>query len=165
MSARYQQYLASREWAVLKQTVKRRSGGFCERDVEPTWLTDYVWISRLGNGWHHVPATQTHHLTYERLYHERPGDLLHVCAGCHEFLSAVQDYDPVLLDEANWHLRRLHSSMRLRAGVLPGDYVNIWAEGFGCAVRMPLEDAAHRLRDSLTAYEFFATNDPDVGIF
>jgi hypothetical protein len=71
---KYQCYLASREWALLKQAVKARSGGRCER---------------CG-----APGTQVHHQTYERLYAERLEDLLHVCGPCHLFLSGKQDRDP-----------------------------------------------------------------------
>lgn len=70
----YGAYLASREWGLKKRAVHARSGGRCERC--------------------HAPANQVHHVTYERLYHERLSDLLDVCRPCHEFLSGVTDYDP-----------------------------------------------------------------------
>ena len=65
---KYNAYLASPEWAVLKNAVKARSGGICEH-------------CRLTTG------TQTHHQTYIRKYAERLSDLLHVCGQCHLFLS------------------------------------------------------------------------------
>ena len=65
-------YMASREWALLKEAVKKRSGGTCEHC-------------------HRVPGTQTHHRTYARLYAERLEDLLHVCEPCHLFLSGKAD--------------------------------------------------------------------------
>ena len=68
-------YMASREWALKKEAVKKRSGGTCEH-------------CRKAKG------TQTHHETYERLYNERLEDLLHVCRPCHEFLSGKTDQDP-----------------------------------------------------------------------
>jgi hypothetical protein len=68
--------LASREWALLKEQVRKRSGGVCER-------------CRVG-----VYAS-THHLTYERIGHERIEDLLAVCEPCHEFLSGKSEYDPL----------------------------------------------------------------------
>lgn len=74
---KYQLYLASREWAVLKEAVRKRSGGQCERC-------------------RNAPGEQTHHQTYERIYQERLEDLLHVCPPCHEFLSGRRSRDPVL---------------------------------------------------------------------
>lgn len=74
--AEYRAYLASREWAVLKEHVRARSGGRCERCRE---------------GDHE----QTHHLTYERIGHEHLEDLLGVCEACHLFLSAKSDIDPL----------------------------------------------------------------------
>ncbi len=71
----YQKYLASREWAVLKEQVRRRSENICER---------------CKVGAHDV----THHLTYERIGHERLEDLLGLCEGCHKFLSGKSDHDP-----------------------------------------------------------------------
>jgi hypothetical protein len=73
--AEYHRYLASREWAVLKTQVRARDGGTCER---------------CGRGAH----AHTHHLTYERLGHERLEDLQGLCAACHAFLSGQTDEDP-----------------------------------------------------------------------
>ena len=73
----YGVYMASREWALKKRAVRERSGGICERCKK-------------------APATQVHHLTYERLYRELLSDLLHVCRPCHEYESAVTDYDPAV---------------------------------------------------------------------
>lgn len=73
--AEYQVYLASREWALLKEQVRARSGGRCES---------------CPDGAH----DQTHHLTYERIGRERIEDLLGVCEACHQFLSAKSDDDP-----------------------------------------------------------------------
>lgn len=82
----YGAYLASREWGIKKRLVRQRSGGNCERCGQP--------------------ATEVHHLTYERLYNERLTDLLHVCHECHEFLSGNTDYDPaekpVRMNEREW---------------------------------------------------------------
>lgn len=71
----YQKYLASREWALLKEAVKKRSGGLCER-------------CKFGF------YEQTHHLTYERIGNELLGDLLGICTPCHEFLSGKHSQDP-----------------------------------------------------------------------
>src|SRR2546426_1847649 len=64
----YQKYLASREWALLKERVRERSGGICERCKS-------------------APHQATHHLTYERVGQELLEDLLGVCEPCHEFVS------------------------------------------------------------------------------
>lgn len=77
-SSDYHVYLASREWALLKNAVKERSGGICER---------------CGL----APHQQTHHLTYERLGKESLEDLQGVCSSCHEFLSAKSNFDPCKL--------------------------------------------------------------------
>jgi hypothetical protein len=74
---KYNLYLASREWAVLKEAVRARSGGVCER-------------CRNADG------QQVHHQTYERKYAEQLEDLVHTCAPCHEFLSGKRAADPVL---------------------------------------------------------------------
>ncbi len=74
---KYNLYLASREWAVLKEAVKERSGGVCERC-------------------RNAPGQQVHHQTYARKYAEPLEDLVHTCAPCHEFLSGKRADDPVL---------------------------------------------------------------------
>jgi hypothetical protein len=63
-----QAYLASPEWALLKNAVKSRSGGVCEHCQQ-------------------ARGTQTHHQTYARLYKELLADLAHVCQPCHLYLS------------------------------------------------------------------------------
>lgn len=72
---KYQLYLASREWAILKEAVRDRSGGTCE-------------YCRLA------PGTQTHHQTYKRIFCESLEDLMHVCEPCHMFLSGRTKVDP-----------------------------------------------------------------------
>jgi hypothetical protein len=72
----YQRYLASREWALKKEAVRKRSRNSCER---------------CGR----VPMQATHHLTYERIGNELLEDLQGVCNPCHEFLSAKTNIDPV----------------------------------------------------------------------
>lgn len=71
----YQEYLASRDWALLKNQVRERSGGTCERC-------------------HRAPHQSTHHLTYARIGHELLEDLLGVCGPCHEYLSGKLHDDP-----------------------------------------------------------------------
>lgn len=72
----YPRYLASREWALLKREVRRRSGGLCERC-------------------HFRPATETHHLTYARTGHEDLDDLQDVCRPCHAYESSLSTFDPL----------------------------------------------------------------------
>jgi len=74
----YKRYLASREWALLKERIRMRSDGWCERC-------------------HAGPHEDTHHLTYERIGHEKDEDLLGVCRACHEWLSAKSTQDPLTL--------------------------------------------------------------------
>lgn len=71
----YQRYLASREWSLLKEQVRKRSNGTCER----CHLADHQ---------------DTHHLTYERIGRESLNDLLGICRPCHEYLSGKSDFDP-----------------------------------------------------------------------
>lgn len=78
MAFDYQEYLASREWALLKNMVRQRSGGTCERC-------------------HRAPHQSTHHKTYARIGHELLEDLLGVCNPCHEWLSRKRDDDPALI--------------------------------------------------------------------
>ena len=40
-------------------------------------------------------ATDVHHLTYIRRYHEALEDLQALCRPCHDFISAVSDVDPL----------------------------------------------------------------------
>jgi len=73
----YHRYMASREWALKRQEVRKRSGGTCERC-------------------HRAKMQDVHHLTYERVGGELLTDLLGVCRPCHAFLSAKSDIDPCL---------------------------------------------------------------------
>jgi hypothetical protein len=70
-----QHYYASREWALLREAIKERSGGTCERCRR-------------------VDGEQVHHLHYATLYRERLEDLQHVCRPCHAFLSGKSHDDP-----------------------------------------------------------------------
>ena len=73
---KYQRYLQSREWAVLRNMVKQRCGGICERC-------------------RYHPMDAVHHLTYIRLYSELPEDLQAICNGCHNFTHGKSDQDPI----------------------------------------------------------------------
>jgi hypothetical protein len=72
----YQKYLCSREWALLKEQVRARCHGYCERCRDGKYES-------------------THHLTYERVGSEELEDLLAVCGNCHKFLSAKSKIDPI----------------------------------------------------------------------
>jgi hypothetical protein len=78
-SGEYKEYLASREWAVLREKVRERSNNKCERCRE-------------------APQEAVHHLTYERIGHELLEDLQAVCNSCHEFVSGKRDTDPAACD-------------------------------------------------------------------
>lgn len=72
---KYAVYLCSREWSVLKEAVKKRSGGVCERCA----------VNKMD----HV-----HHLTYARKYCELLEDLQACCKSCHDFIHGKSDCDP-----------------------------------------------------------------------
>ena len=72
---KYQAYLCSREWSVIRERVRKRSGGICERCFT--------------NEMDHV-----HHKTYERKYKEEMEDLQAICKPCHEFTHGKSDLDP-----------------------------------------------------------------------
>jgi hypothetical protein len=74
----YQRYLASREWALKREAVKKRCNNICER---------------CGVN----PVKQVHHLTYIRLYKEKLEDLQGICKECHEYESAKRTLDPIEL--------------------------------------------------------------------
>jgi hypothetical protein len=62
----YVAYLKSPEWLIKRAQIMHRASGHCER---------------CGPGG--APPAEVHHLTYERVYDERPGDLIALCAPCH----------------------------------------------------------------------------------
>lgn len=72
---KYGLYLCSREWCELREAVRARSGGICERCKRN-------------------PMDAAHHLTYVRKYAERLEDLQAICNGCHEFTHGKSDDDP-----------------------------------------------------------------------
>jgi hypothetical protein len=73
---KYRAYLCSREWALLRNAVRERCGGKCERCK----VNEMECV---------------HHLTYARKYDERLDDLAGWCNFCHEFTHGKSDYDPV----------------------------------------------------------------------
>lgn len=72
---RYQRYLCSREWGLLKEQVHSRSRGTCERCRSN-------------------PGDAVHHVTYIRKYCETLDDLIHLCEPCHSFIHGRSDVDP-----------------------------------------------------------------------
>lgn len=75
-SSEYKEYLASREWAILREKVRKRSRNKCER----------CKVNK---------QDAVHHLTYERIGRELLEDLQAICKPCHEFLSAKSESDPL----------------------------------------------------------------------
>jgi hypothetical protein len=134
----YQKYLASREWSVLKERIRERSGGICER---------FKW------GKHDV----THHLTYERVGHEKLSDLLGLCEDCHKFLSGKSDHDPeayrgAVIGEGLARIRKakmmIDSAYDLMSDCYPDDdYANYYfhlSEYFGRLMNDLQKDLAKR---------------------
>ncbi len=68
--SRYEKYLASEEWRILRQKVLVRDNYTCR-------------------GCNVALATQVHHTTYERVGQEDLADLLSVCAPCHRGIHDI----------------------------------------------------------------------------
>jgi len=64
-SAKYLNYMKSREWDAKRAQVRRRAGGKCEECRRRKTL-------------------QVHHLTYARLGNEDMADLMALCLDCHQ---------------------------------------------------------------------------------
>lgn len=109
----YKRYLASREWALLKQAVHKRARGTCERCPTSNAIA------------------AVHHLTYERIGREELADLQAVCAGCHVYLSGHSDVDPVA--EAVLAVIR---DARAEAAICPPADAPTWTE---CAEQFEVE--------------------------
>jgi len=73
MSKKYQLYLLSDCWTMTRIAAIQRARWMCE-----------VCHERM--------PTQVHHLTYRRLGHEAPGDLLAVCRRCHMKLHKIEQF-------------------------------------------------------------------------
>ena len=96
----YKRYLASREWATLREAVRKRAGNACERcDI--------------------LPMQVVHHLTYERIGHERLEDLQAICKPCHEYESGKCPYDPI--DIRDW---------AFNSGFDQAEMENMWGKGW-----------------------------------
>jgi hypothetical protein len=92
---KYQAYLCSREWAVMKRSVHDRAGGYCER-------CELFEIDAV------------HHLTYERKYNEDLEDLAGWCKHCHAFTHGKSDVDPASLSHDMAMYLRLCRDRHLR---------------------------------------------------
>jgi 5-methylcytosine-specific restriction endonuclease McrA len=60
----YHWYLGSAFWRERREYILKRANGKCEKCGQR-------------------PPTEVHHLTYIRVFHELPSDLLAVCRECH----------------------------------------------------------------------------------
>lgn len=74
--SKYQRYLASRQWAVKREWVRRRAHGRCERCEM-------------------LPMVAVHYLTYEHIYDEPLEDLQAICEPCHLYASGKIPVDPI----------------------------------------------------------------------
>lgn len=68
----YKEYLKSRAWQKKRLKVLTRAKFICERC-------------------HRRQATQIHHLTYDRIFHERLKDLQAICGPCHMEIHGIED--------------------------------------------------------------------------
>lgn len=73
-SAEYLAHLQSPEWRAVRARILSRARGVCE-ECET------------------APATEVHHLTYERLGHELDSDLQALCRPCHALADEVREHD------------------------------------------------------------------------
>ena len=94
---KYKAYLASREWALKREAVRKRSGNKCER-------------CKTG------PQDAVHHLTYEHVGNEPLEDLQAICDPCHEFLSGTSRFDPACRHPAEiaaeeWEAQRVEHEL------------------------------------------------------
>lgn len=83
MAVEYKRYLASREWALRREAVKRRADGTCERC-------------------HTLPLRDVHHLSYANVGNEPLTDLQGICGPCHDYESGKADMDPNDVIEWIW---------------------------------------------------------------
>jgi hypothetical protein len=74
----YDEYLESPEWDERRSRVLSRARGVCE-------------------GCRKEPATQVHHLTYERVGREMLFDLAAVCRDCHDCIHGHEDASVIYL--------------------------------------------------------------------
>ena len=102
---KYQAYLCSREWALLRNQVMERCGGICER-------------CRANK------ADAVHHLHYSTKYHESLDDLRAFCHGCHEYTHGKSDIDPRIEAVRQFPQQGLNASLATSSiyGECPGRF-------------------------------------------
>jgi hypothetical protein len=71
----YREYLGTDAWKLKADQAKADAGFKCQ----------LIWNGRRCSN----RATQCHHITYARLFHERPSDLMAVCSDCHRRIHHV----------------------------------------------------------------------------
>jgi hypothetical protein len=77
----YLEYLQSPEWAAKRDAVLNRTDGRCEDCVRWKYANEF----RRGR------AEHVHHLTYERVGHERPEDLVGLCQYHHRIRHGIDE--------------------------------------------------------------------------
>ncbi len=70
ITPQYQSYLNSPKWKATRLKVLRRDKFICQRCKK-------------------ARATQVHHKTYKRIFKERMGDLISICATCHRNIHGI----------------------------------------------------------------------------
>lgn len=70
MNEAYRQYMGSRLWWLRRRWIMERDNHICRHCTVR-------------------PATEVHHLTYERFGNEHPGDLIAICDLCHGLVTVV----------------------------------------------------------------------------
>ena len=95
---KYGAYLASASWKAQRKLALARAGGRCQaprcelgylralsdaevRVEEDEWLPPHAY------------RLEVHHLTYERLGHEHPEDLIVLCPACHAAEHGLEHHD------------------------------------------------------------------------
>jgi len=77
---KYERYLKSDAWQVLRMRVIHRDGAMCRAQKKTDDGRLKMCFSRV--------SLQVHHLTYERFGNERLSDLITVCEQCHKTIHA-----------------------------------------------------------------------------
>lgn len=80
---RYQRYLQTPHWRRIRLRVFERADWRCEGEIteEPDASSPWGRSTRCET----ITGLQVHHLSYDRLGHERLEDLVCLCAACHKF--------------------------------------------------------------------------------
>lgn len=81
LRAEYEKYLASEAWSQRRSATIQAANGICQCCE-------------------HFPATQAHHVTYERIGTESASDLMAVCSFCHELLHGKHALEPIIPTDA-----------------------------------------------------------------